>query len=740
MERELPRHTIVLLGVGHTNAHVLRMWKMHPIDNASLVCVSQFPTSTYSGMMPGVLAGQYSVPAMEIDLVRLCGSAGARLILGEVTGIDHEQRELQFADRPPLGFDVLSIGVGSRPSLHEIEVSADAPLIAIKPMQTFLGRLRERLGAVHESGTPPRIAVVGGGVGSLEIAFCLDQRLISDPESMGLEPNSPYELLVVSGSKEIGDGLLPSTRQRLRERLEQRGIAVVAGQRVERIDHRALTLTDGTEVPANVVIWATSAVAPPLLSQLGLKQDVRGFLRTDLTLQTLEHPGIFAVGDCGAIVDHPLPKAGVYAVRQGPVLWDNIRRHLWGRKTVSYRPQSGFLKLINTADGRSIAEYGGRSFSGRWCWSLKNRIDQKFMRMYQDYQSVAMAPPAASPSEGPMPCLGCGGKLGGQLLSQVLESLEVPPHPDVIIGLEHPDDAAVIRTHNHQVTATTDFFASPLEDPYLTGRIALLNSASDCFVMGAQPTAALAMVQIPRGSGRAQYQVMRELMAGALEELKKMNATLVGGHSIEGPRLTAGFTVLARQLTDPLTKGQLQPGDQLILTKPLGTGVLLAALMQHRLPGPAYQELLQAMLQSNQIALELAQTCQLRAMTDVTGFGLAGHLVEMLTASRVSARLEVDQIPLLPLTYELIQEGIESTLAPENRNVLQRLKVHGDAQATRMACLFDPQTCGGLLLGVAPGQVESVLQRLRDHAFSQAAVIGRIEPNGSSGQAELSLN
>ena len=187
MDKELGRNTIVLLGAGHTNAHVLRMWKMKPIENAQLVCVSNYPIATYSGMMPGVLAGQYSVPEMEIDLVRFCASAGVRLVLGNVTGIDREQRELQFADRPPLAYEYLSVGVGSRPTIKGVEVKDDSKLVAVKPMQTFLERLQAHLRTTAKSPTKPRIAIVGGGIGSIEIAFCLHRRIKDNPESLASE-------------------------------------------------------------------------------------------------------------------------------------------------------------------------------------------------------------------------------------------------------------------------------------------------------------------------------------------------------------------------------------------------------------------------------------------------------------------------------------------------------------------------------------------------------------------------
>lgn len=733
MQKKLGRNTVVLLGIGHTNAHVLRKWKMKPLENAELVCVSNFPISTYSGMLPGALSGQYPSEKMEIDLVRLCASAGVRLILDEVVGVDPLEQRLLFRNRPSLAYDALSIGVGSVPTFGDVEISDHNPLISVKPMQTFLSRLRDRLEACGGGGNP-RVAVVGGGIGSIEIALCLDQRMKTNPTSLGLESGQQCDISLITGGDRIGAGLLESTRDKVESHFQRRGIKAIAGSRVAQITPSGLVLKNGATEEADVVIWATSAIAPPILKALSLESDERGFVLTKSTLQSTSSDQIFAVGDSGTMQDQALVKAGVFAVRQGPFLWDNIRRLLENRKLVNYVPQANFLKLINTADGSAIGEYKSRSFQGRWCWALKNRIDLKFMKMYQDYSPMEMAEVSADP-EDVMRCLGCGGKIGSKLLGEVLKELEVPAHEDVIIGLENPDDAAVIRTHGGQVTVTTDFFASPMDDPYLVGQIALLNSASDCCVMGAQPTSALAIVQLPLGHPRAQLQVMRELMAGSVAELKKMNATIVGGHSIEGPRLTAGFTVLGRQLTDPKTKGMLEEGDLLVSTKPLGTGVLLAALMQGLLPGKSYLPLVNTMLLSNYIAIRLIQDYQISAITDVTGFGMAGHLAEMLKASGKSATIRMDEVRMLPGCQALIDAGIESTLAPDNRLVTDKVQFIGDAALPANAALFDPQTSGGLLFGIAESRLPEVLDFLGHEGFEETCVIGEVTANPAATSA-----
>lgn len=723
MQTNSAKNTIVLLGIGHTNAHILKSWKMKPVDDCQLICVSNYPISTYSGMLPGVLAGQYPVESMEIDLVRLCASANVRLVIGDVTGIDRERNRVNFANRPDLSYDLLSIGVGSRPSFTGIEIKDPQPVVSIKPMQTFNDRLNERLGQLDPE-KEVSIAIVGGGIGSIEVAFCLDRRLKSEKTtSIG-----KHKLKLVAGNSGVGTGLLPSTRELVLDRLKDRSIEVVQGQRVKTIDTNQISLDDGKTVDADIVLWATNAVAPELLDRLDFEKDDRGFLATKSTLQTKTDGNVFAVGDTGTMEGTDLDKAGVYAVRQGPVLWENLKLALQNRPLKTYQPQTDYLKLINTADGRSIAQFKGRSFYGKWCWWLKDRIDSKFMAMYQNYELMPMKVTAVDPkSTEAMRCLGCGGKIGSQILSSVLDELDVAEHPSVIIGLKNPDDAAVVKTQDNQVTVTTDFFASPMNDPYLVGRIATLNSASDCFVMGAQPSAALALIQLPLQHAKTQLQTMRELMSGSVEELNRMNCAIVGGHSIEGPRLTAGFTVLGDQISDAKTKGMLVEGDALVMTKPLGSGVLLAALMQAKLSGHFYQEVVDSMLQSNAIALDLIRNYEVSALTDVTGFGLAGHLKEMLVASGVSAELWLNKVATLSGFDELVQQGIESTLAPDNRvNAAEYFQPAENINSAELAKLFDPQTGGGILLGIAHEKTAGLLQFLNENGFAKSAVVGTV--------------
>ena len=737
MDLTLPRFEVVLWGVGHTHAHILRMWRMRPIASARLTCVNDFGIATYSGMLPGVLAGQYPPERMEIDLVRLCAAARARLILGSVTGLDREGRQLLFDDRPPLPFDVLSIGIGSIPSTAGVEFDPEATpaVVPIKPMQTFLRRLDARL--LSFEGRPLRVAVVGGGAGGVEITLCLPAHVRS------VLGDVPLDLTLIHAQEEIGAGLGSGTIARLRRQLERRKVALRLGRRVATVGSGRVTLDDGVTVDADLVLWATGASSPTILSRLGLPTDDRGFLLTAPSLQSVADPRVFAVGDSGTIDATPTAKAGVYAVRQGPILWKNLGRVLEGRAVAPYVPQRGFLKLINTGDGRAVGEFHGISFEGRWCWRLKDWIDDRFIARFQDLPPMAMAMrPASSETELAMRCAGCGGKVGGSILARVLERLDNPSNPRVLVGLDSPDDAAVIApAEGRPLVVTADFFAAPFDDPYLVGRIAALHSASDVFAMGARPITALALATIPVGPARQQEQCLFELLAGSLHEFRRMGTgpgtgsgtSLAGGHTIEGPQLTLGFTLLADPGPGPLrTKGGLRPGDRLVLTKPLGTGILLAAQMRALCRSDWMESLLRMMLLSNQEAASALESFDVGGLTDITGFGLAGHLIEMLRAGDVAAEVSLAAVPLLPGVSELVARGIESTLAPANRAAESAIEATRPSRDTAAyAALFDPQTCGGLLLGVPEHQVEALLERLDSGGDVPARAIGRVVPHES---------
>ena len=367
---------VVLLGIGHTNAHVVRKWRRSAPAGAQLICVSDFPAAAYSGMLPGLLAGQYNERQMRIELEPLCRAAGAELILSTIADVDLSSRQIHFADRPPISFDILSVGIGSVPAVDRFSLGpADVP---IKPMQTLIDRLQHRLRAVvHSAVRPVQLVVVGGGVGGLEVALCIPARLRRE---LG---QTPFTLALVHSGQQLAPGLARRTARLAQQELERRGVKLMLGRRVAQAAAGVITLDTGEQLRANVIRWATHATASPLLARFALPVDPRGFLLTRPTLQSTGDDRVFAVGDAGTIHGKNVPKAGVYAVRQGPILWSNILRLLNGQQLKAFSPQGDFLKLLNSGDGQAIGEYHGWTFRGRWAWRLKDAIDRTFVGKYQ---------------------------------------------------------------------------------------------------------------------------------------------------------------------------------------------------------------------------------------------------------------------------------------------------------------------------------------------------------------------
>lgn len=710
MQERLAAQHIVLLGVGHTNAHIVRQWQKNPLANTDLTCISDRSIATYSGRLPAVLARQYDESAMQIDLVQLCGSAGARLLTATVTGLDLPNQKILFADRPAVPFDALSIGIGSVPVANDVTFDGRGPVL-IKPMQTFLPRLKQALADAESrvAGSSPRpleVVTVGSGAAGIEVTLCLRNFLRKQIQL-------PFQLSIVSSSDQILPGSSTALRRKTAKRLQTANVSVTTGRRVTHVGDQSIVLDDGTSRTADLVIWSTGASAPPLLSDLDLPVDSRGFLLTDNTLRSTAGVPVFAVGDSGTIQSEHLPKAGVYAVRQGPVLWDNLQRQLKQEPLQTYQPQRSFLKLLNTGDGQALGEWKGLAFSGRWVMKLKDFIDGRFLKMYQMNADMS-----ASMDED-MQCRGCGCKLSSSVLDESLST--------VATARESLDDAAMLEIGQQTVLASTDFFTSPVDDPYLAGRIAALHSASDLIAMGATVQAALANVVVPEGPAHAQQQALSDVLEGARREFETLGASVVGGHTIVGPRWEIGFTVIGQPASEPLLrKSALQVGDRLLLTKPLGIGVLLAAAARNQCPAVYYEAAVRCMLRVQHRVAQLATQSGALAGTDVTGFGLAGHLLEMLKASNCSAELALRAIPLLPGTEDLIRVGIESSLFADNYRVAASI---GASEPVRRLpawkALFDPQTCGGLLLAMpaaAAAGFQRQMQDLGESVFDIGAV------------------
>lgn len=736
---------IVLVGGGHSHVVVLRNFGMHPIPGVRLTLICRDTHTPYSGMLPGYVAGHYRYDDVHIDLSRLAEFAGARFLRDEAIGLDRAAQKVICKGRPPVPYDQVSINIGSTPQIGQVP-GADRHAIPVKPIHRFNDRWRTLLERMETHRGPLRVAVVGGGAGGVELALAMQYRLLNELKARDRDTRE-IEFHLFSSA----DSILPTHNARVRRRFERvladRGIRVHCQARVDRVETGEVQV-DGQGFAADEVLWVTEAGGAGWLKETGLRLDPDGFIEVKATLQSVSDPKVFAAGDIATLVDTPRPKAGVFAVRQGKPLARNLRLAVQGRPLRPYRPQRHWLALISTGDRYAVASRGRLGFWGRGVWHWKDWIDRRFMRRFNEVRamteeanptgfSVSLNPDekAQALSAVAMRCGGCGAKVGSTVLARALSQLQPVAREDVLIGLHDPDDAAVVRVPAGMASVqTVDFFRAFIDDPYLFGQIAANHSLSDIFAMGAEAQTAMAIATVPSGLEAKVEDLLLQMMSGALEVLNEAGCALVGGHTGEGQELALGFAI--NGFIDPagiMSKGGMQAGELLLLTKPLGTGTLFAAHARLQAKGRWIDAALEGMRLSNRRGAQCLRAHGARACTDVTGFGLLGHLVEMTRPSQVDVELDLAALPILPGAEETVALGILSSLQPANVRLRRAIRNQAEMiDHPRYPLLFDPQTSGGLLASVPAARAEACVEALRALGYGETAIIGRVRPQGDA--------
>ncbi|MFM2112347.1 MAG: Selenide, water dikinase, partial [Pseudomonadota bacterium] len=587
---------IVLIGGGHSHVGVLRRFGMRPEPGVRITVVCTTTDTPYSGMLPGYIAGHYGFNDVHIDLARLSVFAQARYIHGEVTGIDRERQLVLCRNRPPLPYDLCSINIGSTPQVARVP-GALAHAVPVKPIQQFNDRWLALLERVRQHAGRTTIAIVGGGAGGVEMTLAMQYRLRGELQAMGRNPDD-LAFHLFTRDTVVMPTHNPWVQRKFTQVLLQRGVQLHTSTEIAQVSPSRVLTATGQVFDADEIIWVTQAGGPQWLRETGLPLDDNGFVHVTGTLQSPADERIFAAGDIAAFGPRPLEKAGVFAVRMGPVLADNLRCKLRGESLQDYRPQRHWLSLVTTGDKFAVASRGPLGWAGSWVWRWKDWIDRGFMRKFNAFEPMSGAP-ASSPAPAltlnedesrqaisaiAMRCGGCGAKVGATVLSRALGSLQPIERDDVLIGLHAPDDAAVVRVPpGMAMVHTVDFFRAFIDDPWLFGRIAANHALGDIFAMGAQAQTATAVTTVPPGLESKTEDLLRQMMGGAVEVLNEAGCALVGGHTGEGSELALGFAInglIDANLQNVMRKGGMQPGDQIILTKPIGTGTLFAAHAQ----------------------------------------------------------------------------------------------------------------------------------------------------------------
>jgi len=369
---------LLLVGAGHAHCALLREFGRAPPPDTQILLLTPYPRQVYSGMLPGWIAGHYTLDQCVIPLAPLLHGTSINVVAAHLQRLDLQTRSAYTDRGHRIDFDLVSIDTG--PLADDTLPGLAEHGLPVRPIEQFIVRWQQ-LAAVFTAsaqshaqggGEPPTLTIVGGGAGGLELALAFAWRARSGP---------PMRVMLASGQAGLLPGFAPRVQAMARARLRDLDVRLIEDDAVE-LGPDTVLLADGGELQSNATIVATGSRAAPWPAASGLAVDAHGFIAIDETQRSPSHPFVFAAGDCASVIGHPRPKSGVYAVRAGPPLAANLRRVLAGQAPQRYVPQQRALYLLSTGPRHAIATWGGFSAQGDWVWRWKDRIDRRFMRMF----------------------------------------------------------------------------------------------------------------------------------------------------------------------------------------------------------------------------------------------------------------------------------------------------------------------------------------------------------------------
>ena len=669
-----PSGPLLLAGGGHSHALLLKRWAMTPQlrPKRGVVLVNRHPTALYSGMVPGLIAGIYRRDELSINLPHLCDRAGVAFVQAEIVGVDSQRQDLLLHQRPALSFGVLSLDVGA--VTRNLEHLSGVP---IKPLEEALQFLSQQ-----DPEDPQPFRIVGAGPAGIEVALALRRRW----------PHRALEL-------QIRAGQLNATTKSILRRAQIHCV---------------------TDASTHASLLCTGSRAPSWLANSGFAVDHNGRVLTNSFLQLEGYSHLFASGDCAVMEAQPRPASGVWAVRSAVPLAQNLEAICNGQNLKRWTPQRQALQLIGTHNNAAWMQRG-RARTGPFplLWTLKQRIDRSFMAGFSQQASMQ--------ATEPMACRGCAAKLPARPLNAALSQA----------GLKTQAEDAANLGGTPALLQSVDGFPALVSDPWLNGRLTTLHACSDLWACGAKVTSAMAVVTLPSIHPTEQQELLHQTLAGVQSVLIEQGASLIGGHTLESRSPTPSPTTLGLQValtvngqtSRPWPKGGIQPGDALLLSRPLGVGVLFAAAMAGVAKPKDVETTLRTMNQSQHQLVDALQKhgADIHACTDVTGFGLLGHLGEMLQGSKsITIQLWADRIPAHPGALDLLDQGLASSLAPANRDAWSLLEgpvqLSASPSQASLELLVDPQTCGPLLVACTAASAERLMAQ--DSAWIQVGIAG----------------
>jgi selenide,water dikinase len=671
---------LVLVGGGHANIQVLKELCMKNYQGLHTVLINKEYHATYSGMTPGFFFNKFSQQEIDIDLQRLCFNAGATFIKDEVVDLDLENNQINLLNYPSIHFDILSLNTGSISSNRNLKINNLSNCINVKPISDLVNQL-SKIDDVASQKTNSCISIIGGGIASYEISFSLKQRYLEN-----------VKINIIGDNQLSEKNINQSSKKKLRKIAEKMGINIIE-DKVEQIKTDHLQLASHKKIKSNLNLLSTGADMPLWLEKTQLLKSKSGFIAVNKYLQSQNFENIFVTGDIAEVNGYKRAKSGVMAVKQGQVLKKNLFLKLQNRDMIEFKAQENWLYIIGTYNNKAILNYYFISIHSHWSWYLKVLIDQRFIRKFSfpNKKSMRKKVIGSIKSAETMHCQGCGSKASKNSLLNYLEKENKSQLlPDASI-IEH-SSTKIIQSIDH-IKLFSSF------NPFDFGVITYSHSKNDILAAGGLVKSLSISIGIPFSEKIVESFFLEYFMEGVKSQANKDNAIIASGHTFQTHE--PGITInMNGQFDLQSHKDMAQENDLIYLSKPLGTGYLLAAyyLNSPLVLSQDIQRLFNFLKLDNQLAYNAAKNNECNAMTDISGFGLASHLGDICEASNLSANINLNNEVLINDKIAIL-ENFESTgFANNYESNSQNIYLKNSNYLEKI--LYDPQTNGPMLMAI----------------------------------------
>ena len=723
---EIPiTNDLVLIGGGHSHLLVLMKLSKRPIKGNRITLITNEIDTPYSGMIPGYIEGIYSWRDSHIDLYRLCLKLNVRFIHAEVERVSAYDKEIYFKDRPKIKFDVLSINTGIQSNNSDIKGAAKYCL-PVKPISKLANNFLNKI-TNYKS-----IAFIGGGAGSVELALAIKKRF--------LNINQEIKITLISGKRGLLSAFPQKTKLISLKTLEKFKIDIIEYKRVLEVKPKQIILSDKSILKIDKAILSTNSMTPKWLTRSDILLTKDNYILVNKSFQT-NYKYVFASGDVIDFDNQNLKKAGVFAVRSGKPLAVNIKKFIIGKNLLEYKFNKNYLALIGTSKRSAIATKYNLTFNSRFFFYLKKYIDQNFMKKFSDFKIRKKFTLEALKTDvlnifvkhkekitdknDIMQCKGCAAKVPLNALKQALPKNIVSTSEDAVSVPGHPE-----------LYQTVDMISSIITDPFLLGKIAANHSISDMVSVNSKITSAMMILQLPLSKTEINSRDLEQVLLGANEIFKTIDCPLIGGHTMIGKDKDPiiGFSILGqkqKKIKIVKNRRKIKTKDLLILTEKIGSGLIFPGINNYLIDSYFQIDVIKQMIKGNLNFGKISNQLNILSMTDITGFGLANHLLNLIKRDNNKTGLTIypNKIPLFEGVNECINKNIKSSLFESNYDIAQKDIIYKRDKSKIDNIIYDPQTVGGIAFIIPQEEKDKHFTILKENnvKFTEIGFVNNIE-------------